>query len=185
MAVWRRLRAAGAARVQTSVWALPRSDEHEALLRELLGEIAPQGGGGLVLEASALDGEVEAAMVARFRRDRDEEYAEIVERCGQFLGELAKETRQGKFTFAELEENELEFAKLEAWLGTVQERDLFVGARAVEAEDALRSCREALASFAGWVADAEVAGAGVGGGGGGEGASSEREAGTDEDRGGA
>ena len=38
----------------------------------------------------------------------------------RFCAELAREREAGKFTFAELEENEEDLAKLEAWFGKVR-----------------------------------------------------------------
>lgn len=44
-----------------------------------------------------------------------------------FLEEVQKETRLGKFTFAELEEIDDDFAKLSSWLGKIEARDFFSG----------------------------------------------------------
>ena len=52
--------------------------------------------------------------VQQFKGPRAEEYVELIERCQQLLVELAREIKQKKFTFAELEENEDGVQKLEA-----------------------------------------------------------------------
>jgi ChrB-like protein len=57
-------------------------------------------------------------------------------------------------TFAELEENEEDLAKLEAWLGKISERDRFGAPLTAEAERAISGCREVLEAFAASVYEA-------------------------------
>ncbi len=66
-------------------------------------------------------------MIEAFAEARDAEYSEVMERCREFHAELKKEREAGKFTFAELEENEEDLAKLEAWVGKIRARDRFGG----------------------------------------------------------
>lgn len=146
--VWRRLRAIGAARIQTSVWALPYTPEHEALFRDLLDELVPQGGSALLLQAVPLEPDLNQSLIERFRQDRDEEYGEVLERCADFRAEIVKETEKRKFTFAELEENEVDLHKLESWLSTIRARDFFQGREADAAQRALERCREVFRGFA-------------------------------------
>lgn len=146
--VWRRLRSAGAVGLQNGVWALPHRQEQERFLTNLLLEIEPQRGTGLLLTAETQSLEHHAQIVERFRHDRDQDYAEFCERCDDFLGEVAKETGQQKFTYAELEENEVDLQKLQGWLGRIQARDFFGGHRREEASAALARCRDTLRDFA-------------------------------------
>jgi len=145
--VWRRLRAAGALGVQTGVWALPRTPQHERFLQDLLRGMEVQGGSGAVFVATALAPTMSERMIERSRADRDQEYAEFCERCQQLRNELDKETRQEKFTFAELEENEQDLRKLVGWLRKITTRDFFGGQRAQEAREALDACAAALRTF--------------------------------------
>ncbi len=52
-------------------------------------------------------------MTALFNERRDEEYCEFINECGKYLKELEKEITIKKFTFAEMEEEELQ--KLISW----------------------------------------------------------------------
>src|SRR5215213_7415132 len=104
--VWRRMKAAGAVSLQNGVWVLPHAREQEHLINELLSYLREQGAEGQSFAAVPLHEEVENDLLQRFRALRDEEYAELIERCQGLLAELAKETKKKKFTFAELEENE-------------------------------------------------------------------------------
>ena len=155
VALWRRLRAAGAAGMPGGAWALPMTEAHAALFEELARTVTGQGGSGLVLAASAPAAEGEAVIVARFRADRAREYDEFAERCGALVVEIGKETGLGKFTFAELEEIEQDLEKLSGWLGKIRARDFFPDARQAQAGDALQECRHALEVFARAVYQAE------------------------------
>jgi len=62
--------------------------------------------------------------------------------------ELEREGGKGKFTFAEVEENEADLGKLRRWLQTLRDRDLF-GAGGRDAADlAVREAGDALQRFA-------------------------------------
>ncbi|HEX7022892.1 MAG TPA: Chromate resistance protein ChrB [Trueperaceae bacterium] len=148
MLAWRRLRAAGAVNLQHGVWILPQHPEQEGFLRDLIEELKPQGGSGWAFVASAPIAEVDEDIIERFRRDRDEDYTEFCERCDDFLIEIEKETQEQKFTFAELEENEVDLEKLEGWLAKIQARDFFGGHREKDAVASLARCRDVLDDFA-------------------------------------
>lgn len=146
--VWRRLRSAGAASLQNGVWVLPDRPEQERILQDLLAELSPQNGTGMVFRAELVDPTLEDDIVRRFRDDRALEYAEFAGRCRDFLAEMERETANQNFTFAELEENEQDLHKLAGWLDKIGARDFFPGAKADEAAQALDQCREVLAEFA-------------------------------------
>jgi hypothetical protein len=87
-----------------------------------------QGGGGLFLIARAPHVDLEQRIIERFNAAREQKYAEFIERCEQFLGELEKESHAQKFTFAELEENEEDLNKLVHWLRKIHSHDFLGGA---------------------------------------------------------
>ncbi|HEX8991758.1 MAG TPA: Chromate resistance protein ChrB [Anaerolineales bacterium] len=146
--VWRRMKAAGALSLQNGVWVLPRTKEQERALQELLDYLAQQGAEGQSFAATPLSEKVEKGLIRRFKGQRDEEYAELIERCEGLLAELARETKKRKFTFAELEENEADLQKLEGWMGRIKARDLVGGDKASAAASSLEACRKALQMFA-------------------------------------
>src|SRR5215475_6311465 len=106
VSIWRRMQQVGAVMLQNGVWILPRSNEVEHTLHVLLANLENQGGGGLLFIARAPNADLEQRIIERFNTAREQEYAEFIDRCEQFLNELEKESRVQKFTFAELEENE-------------------------------------------------------------------------------
>lgn len=89
-----------------------------------------------------------------FDEARDAEYAEVLERCRDFHAELDKERGAGNLNFAELEENEEDLAKLEAWAGKIRTRDRFGAPLFEEVEREIAACRGDLQAFAASVYEA-------------------------------
>lgn len=154
--VWRRLKGLGAIYLQSSVAALPASASAERALRKLRHEIVEMSGTALLLDATALVGESD--ILAAYRAARDDEYAEIVDRCQDFLAQVAKEHVAEHFTFAELEENEVDLVKLQRWFDTVQGRDVFGAPGRAATEAALAQCARVLEEYAGRVYEEESEG---------------------------
>ena len=147
VALWRRLRSAGAGSLLNGAWALPMSDENAALFQQLAETVRGQGGHATLFTAQSAD-ENDAAIVERFRADRAREYTEFDQRCAAFLAEIAKEERLEKFTFAELEEIEDDFQKLAAWLRKIEARDFFPTDQRRLARDTLGCCEASREAFA-------------------------------------
>jgi hypothetical protein len=147
VALWRRLRAIGATGILNGAWVLPRVPAHEEFFAQLRETVRGQGGTVFVLCVSSLSPETNESIVGSSRADRGREYAEFAERCAAFLTEMTKETRAGKFTFAELEESEQDLEKLARWLPKIQARDFFPDEGLTRSAAALEHCREALDAF--------------------------------------
>lgn len=144
--VWRRLKAAGAVYLQDSVAALPQDAAAERVMRGLAAEIGEARGTAYLLRGGPLgDG---GPLLAAFNAARVAEYVELLARCRDFHAELATERAAANFTFAELEENEEDLRKLEAWHAKICARDRFAVPERQEAERALAACRDDLETFA-------------------------------------
>lgn len=155
VAVWRKLRASGAAPIVNGAWVLPDTDAHARLFAQLTETVRQRGGRGVVLPVAEPDSATSEMIMECFRADRAREYDELAERCGALLAELEKESAAGKFIFAELEENEQELEKLARWLAKIQARDFHPGERYQQAGEMIERCRAALRSFAARVYQAE------------------------------
>ena len=151
--VWRKLRAAGALGLQNGVWVLPNRPDRAHFLEDLLETIQNQGASGQIFNVAPLKEAVEQDVLARFRAERDEEYAEFLERASEFLAEIEKESGRQKFTFAELEENEQDFQRLSGWLEKIRKRDFNPAEMAQQAGETLDACRSALEAFSNAVYD--------------------------------
>lgn len=154
--VWRRMKAAGAVGLQNGVWVLPLTDEHRKFLEDLLDTIRGQQAGGQIFVTRAAGEVVEQDLLRRFQADREQEYGEFLEQCRGFLDEIEKETGRGKFTFAELEENEQNLQRLSNWLSKIQARDFFPSPQRDAAAAGLEACRQALQAYSSRVFEQEA-----------------------------
>jgi Fe-S-cluster formation regulator IscX/YfhJ len=144
--VWRRIKSLGAIYLQNSVAALPASPVAERSLRKLRREILDMSGTAVLMSASVLAGEAEVRNA--FQAARNDEYEEIVDKCEDFLGQVQKEYDENHFTYAELEENEVDLVKLRNWFAKVVERDAFGADGRAATERALEACEQVLEAYA-------------------------------------
>src|SRR5258708_10201290 len=144
--VWRRIKSLGAIDLQNSVAALPASTANERALRKLRREITDMSGTAMLMSASALAGESE--VLAMFQGARNDEYEEIVDKCQDFLGQVQKEYDQNHFTYAELEENEVDLVKLRNWFAKIVERDAFGASGRAACDQLLDKCEQSLEAYA-------------------------------------
>jgi hypothetical protein len=145
-AVWRRIKSLGAIYLQNSVAALPAGHTAERSLRMLRNEILEMSGTAVLLSCSVLAGESEIR--SAFTAARDDEYEEIVDKCHDFLAGVEKEYTENHFSYAELEENEVDLVKLRNWLQRVRDRDVFGAAGLQTALNSLAECEEKLEAYA-------------------------------------
>jgi len=145
-AVWRRLKGLGAIYLQNSVATLPAGTAAERSLRKLRHEILEMAGSAVLFRSPMIAGGADVA--AAFRTARDDEYEEIVDKCHDFLAGIDKEFAAAHFSFAELEENEVDHTKLATWLAKVRARDILGSSGRQAADDALVACERALEGYA-------------------------------------
>ncbi len=148
VALWRRLKSLGAIYLQGGVCLLPKTDDHTRRLKMIENDIAEMGGDSLLLESVALNKAQEEKVVGRFKADRDEEYEEFLDKCKDFEAEIAKETTAEHFTYAELEENDVDLKKLQSWLEKIQKLDFYGATLAGEAVKRLKDCEAVLDAYA-------------------------------------
>jgi hypothetical protein len=144
--VWRKLKGLGAVYVQSSAAAIPASRYNERAMRALRAEIVDLGGTGYLFRASPSAGGDQLRDV--FNAARDDEYEEIIDRCEDFLFQVRKEHEARHFTYAELEENEVDLTKLRGWLDRIRGRDVLGASKLETTIEALRRCEDALEEYA-------------------------------------
>ena len=144
--VWRRIKSLGAIYLQNSAAALPANAATERALRKLRREIIEMSGTAVLLSCEVLAGESDIHNA--FQAARNDEYAEIVDRCEDFLAQVKKEYAANHFTYAELEENEVDLVKLRNWFAKVRERDAFDADGRHAAEKGLDECEQSLEAYA-------------------------------------
>ncbi|MBM2766749.1 Chromate resistance protein ChrB [Burkholderia anthina] len=152
--LWRKLKGMGAVYLQSGVCLLPKTDDHVRRLKMIENDITEMAGDSVILETVALDRGQEEKVVARFRADRDEEYRELLDKCSDFDAEIEKETAARHFTYAELEENDVDLKKLQSWFEKIRKLDFYGAPLATEAEERLHHCEARLEAYAQQVFDA-------------------------------
>ncbi|MBN9078490.1 MAG: ChrB domain-containing protein [Rhizobiales bacterium] len=105
-------------------------------------------GQGMQLESAPLDKTQTDKVIVRFRADRDEEYRELLDRCRDFEAEIARERAANHFTYAELEENDIDLKKLKSWFEKIRKLDFYGATLAEEAATRLAGCEALLETYA-------------------------------------
>jgi DNA-binding transcriptional regulator PaaX len=154
VSLWRKLKKNGAVNLQQSLWILPMNDAFQSLFHAFKEEIEQNDGEALVMLSTTSEGDSEVIR-AKFKAARDEEYIELLEQCDDFLAEIEKETARRNFSFAEIEENEEDYNKLQEWFKKIIKRDFFGALKKAKAEAALLKCAEVLEEFCGKVYESQ------------------------------
>ncbi len=147
-AIWRETKRLGALSLQHGVCLLPLSETNRAAYGRLVRRVEEYGGEATVLETASPDAGWQERTVARFNAARDEEYEEVIDEAERFREEIARERRKGKFTFAELEDEESNLERLRKYLAQVQARDTLGAQGAAEAVAQVEDCAAVLDAFA-------------------------------------
>lgn len=148
LSVWRKLKSLGGVYLQNGVCILPRTDEFIRSLKILENEISEANGEAVLLQTVAFDQHQEDKVVARFKADRDEEYREFIDKCTDFIAEINKETQANHFTYAELEENDVDLKKLQNWLNKIRKLDYYQAELSITAQASLAECEQMLDGYA-------------------------------------
>lgn len=147
VSVWRKLKKSGSVNIGQSMWVLPLSDENISLFTVISNQILANSGEAYILKSAFISTGNTDDIVCIFNTARDEEYKEFLNKCEDFVHEIEKETTKGKFDFAEIEENEEEYKKLDAWLAKIIRRDFFSASLKEKSQDALIRCKNLLDDY--------------------------------------
>lgn len=145
--VWRQLRQLGAVYLQQAAAILPERPDLRVALDGLSLRIREYGGEVSLLETVSQDDAWESDVLGRFNQARDAEYAEIVENVERFEDEIRRERGKDRFSFAQLEDIEGDWEKLQRWRERIGRRDFFDAPGRPAADEALARGRVALEAF--------------------------------------
>ncbi|WP_051620430.1 Chromate resistance protein ChrB [Paenibacillus sp. UNC451MF] len=145
--VWRTLKALGAVYIQQSVCVAPITVEVLKKLQSLKKLIESNEGEALLLEVNKFSPSTEEELIVIFNNQRIAEYEEFLEGSRNFLNEIETETKKGKFTYHEVEENEAELAKLKRWHNKILKRDFFSCTNSIQAKQKLNECEQRFGEF--------------------------------------
>jgi Protein ChrB, N-terminal len=147
VAVWRALRRSGAVPLGQGCWAVPDVPAVAGPVGRAV-ELAGRGDGEIVVLRAAGRGETDAARLEElFTEARQAEWAEFLADCAKYDAEIDAEIGKGKFTLAELEEEEQSLDRLRRWHRELAARDVFGAPGAEQAAVQLKHCTERLADY--------------------------------------
>ena len=147
-AIWREVRRLGALSMQHAVCLLPLSENNRAAYERIARRVEEYGGEASILETTSPSDAWHERIVSRFNAARAEEYEEVVDETERFREEINRERRKGKFTFAELEDEESNLERLRRYLAQVETRDVFGAEGRFKAAAEVERCAEVLEAFA-------------------------------------
>lgn len=148
VALWRELRRSGAVPLGQATWAVPDLPATRPLLDRLADLVGPADGSLLVLAATGYAASDAARLEQLYAEAREAEWAEFVADCGKYLAELDKEERIGKYTLAELEEEEQSLDRLRRWYRELRSRDLLGLPATRDADTELKRCEHRFDGYA-------------------------------------
>ncbi len=110
--------------------------------------LAQRGDGEVIALATSGRTDVDAEHLERlFTQDRQAQWVEFLADCGKFDAEIDREIDIGKFTLAELDEEEHSLDRLRRWHRELRARDIFGSPAAADADRALKQAAERLADY--------------------------------------
>ena len=148
MALWRELRRAGAVPLGQAVWAVPDLPAVRPLTERVAALVDAGAGTLLVLSARGFGDRDGDRLEQLYVEAREDEWSEFSADCGKYLAELAKEEALGKYTLAELEEEEQSLDRLRRWYRELRSRDLLGTVVASAASGELKQCEEQFGAYA-------------------------------------
>lgn len=153
--VWRQLKGLGAVYLQQAAALLPNQPQIRQALDALSARIQEGEGEVSLLETTSPSLAWEQDVIGRFNSLRNAEYAELGRAVERLEDDIRRETRKEKFSFAELEDVESDWEKLQRWQDRITTRDFFGAVRRAETLEALERGKAALAAFVAAVEDHE------------------------------
>jgi DNA-binding transcriptional regulator PaaX len=147
VAAWRQFNRLGALYLGPTTCLIPDRLDPDRTLTSIAERLVSAGGSFEAHVIDAFSAETRAAVEQRYNAARDAEYNEVVERAQGLVDELEAEGAKGKFTYAEVEENEVDLIKLRRWLRRIIWRDLYGAARRGEAQAAVERAASRLDDF--------------------------------------
>lgn len=148
MALWRELRRSGGLLLGPSVWAIPDIPVAAEVIQRVSQIVAEAGGTLLTVSASGYTTADAQRLEGLYSGAREEEWVEFLADCGKYLAELEKEEAMGKYTLAELEEEEQSLDRLRRWYRELRSRDLLGAAATTLATTQLKICQEHFEQYA-------------------------------------
>jgi hypothetical protein len=148
MALCRDLRRSGAVLLGQAIWAVPNLPVVRPLLERIAELVEIAHGSVLVLDADGHTREDARRLEQLYVDARQQEWSEFEADCDKYLAELEHEERIGKYTLAELEEEEQSLDRLRRWYRELRSRNLLGIPVTTDPATALKICEERFDAYA-------------------------------------
>ena len=123
--VWRQLKKLGALSMEGAGWLLPKAEPIATKIEDILNSVEEMEGTANLYSVTDFSEIQEQRAIARFKQEREREYAEIIKECYKMLRHIERERQQQEFNFEEVQELEGDLGKINRWLSEAKERDFW------------------------------------------------------------
>jgi len=142
LAVWRRLKRAGAVLLHDTFWLLPADAKTRETFEWLAEEIEELGGTALAFDAESFGAAQDETIVAAFRAEAEARYAAL----GESAAGIRRLAGRRRVTAATVQQARRQLAGLERALRLERRRDYFRAPGRAVVEAAIRAAGDALAT---------------------------------------
>ena len=133
--------------MEGSGWLLPKTEPIATKIKDILNSVEEMGGTANLYSVTDFSEIQEHRAIARFKQEREREYAEIIKECHRMLRHIERERQRQEFTFEEIQELEGDLGKINRWISEAKERDFWDVTTREEVENLISKAETGLASF--------------------------------------
>ena len=130
------------------VWAVPDLPAMQPVVERLAELVGAAAGTWLVLSAAGHSERDAGRLEQLYSEARELEWTEFHADCRKYLAELDNEERIGKYTLAELEEEEQSLDRLRRWYRELRSRDLLGIPATIDSATDLKRCEDRFETYA-------------------------------------
>lgn len=145
--IWRQLKKLGALSMEGAGWLLPKAEPIATRIKDILNSVEEMEGTANLYSVTDFSEIQEQRAIARFKQEREREYAEIIKECHKMLRHIERERQQQEFNFEEVQELEGDLGKINRWLSDAKERDFWDVTAREEVEKLISKAETGLATF--------------------------------------
>ena len=128
-------------------WLLPKAEPFATKIKNILNSVEEMEGTSNLYSVTDFSEIQEQRTIARFKQEREREYAEIIKECHKMLRHVEREREQQEFSFEEVQELEGDLGKINRWLSEAKERDFWDVAAREEVEKLISEAETGLTAF--------------------------------------
>jgi hypothetical protein len=145
--VWRELKRLGSLYLRDGVALLPRRDDLEGSMRDIVQRIEEYEGEADLIVSPGFTKAREAILIERFKDEREAEYREVYHGCVRFLRDVLHEVDADEFGFPDVDNLESELARLHRLDIQIRARDYFGTPGSAKVDEILAKCDRAFERF--------------------------------------